>query len=118
MFEKQPSSPDALAERIWRREVLQDEKVQDETGQGDEELYSTIKKDQIQCRILANLSDTAAVAGQYNAGRSCCCSGMREEYQALTAQYGVYFYFIPTYSPELNATKLLFACLKGKIRGI
>lgn len=42
---------------------------------------------------------------------------LREEYQALTAQYGVYFYFIPTYSPELNATELLFARLKGKIRG-
>ncbi|PRP75045.1 hypothetical protein PROFUN_03881 [Planoprotostelium fungivorum] len=41
-FQKQKysrNSPDALAERIWRREtnVLQDEKVQDETGQGDEE---------------------------------------------------------------------------------
>ncbi|PRP74951.1 hypothetical protein PROFUN_15074 [Planoprotostelium fungivorum] len=34
-----PASPDALAERIWRREmnVLQDERVQDETGQGDVE---------------------------------------------------------------------------------
>ncbi|PRP74213.1 hypothetical protein PROFUN_16285 [Planoprotostelium fungivorum] len=40
---------------------------------------------------------------------------LREEHQALTAQYIVYYYFIPTYSPELNATKLLFACLKGKI---